>query len=109
MSLTVQAGELVPFDPSDIRVIDFNWADNLGSAAISGSATWTITAVEPASATVPTKDNESILSGNQIAQVRINVTGATANARYNIACKITTNETPSQTKEQSFDILVQNR
>lgn len=109
MSVTVQAGELVPFDPSDIRVMDFSWVSNLGSAQISGSATWTITAVSPSDATVPVKDNESIVTGNQIARVRINVTGATANARYNIACKISTNESPSQTKEQSFDILVQNR
>lgn len=110
MSLTVQAGDLVEMDPSDVRVFDFDWSTNLGTGVeISGSATWTITAVSPSDATVPVKDNESIVTGNQIARVRLNVTGATANARYNIACKITTNESPSQTKEQSFDILVQNR
>lgn len=108
MSLTVQAGELFVQDPSDIRVYVFSWDTNLASGVqISGSATWTITAVNPSDATLMTKDQESLVSGNRKAQVRLQ--GGTADARYRVACKITTNESPSQTKEQSFDILVQNR
>lgn len=108
MSLTIQAGELVVQDPSDVRVYRFDWTDNLGTGVeITGSATWTLSAIAPSDATLITKDQESIVTGNTKAQVRIQ--GGTADSRYRVACKVTTNETPSQTKEQSFDILVQNR
>lgn len=109
MSITVQAGKQVTQDPSDIRVYVFDWdALNLpDTAEISGSATWTISAVRPANATLLTKDQESILVGNRKAQVRLQ--GGQVGALYTIACKITTNETPSQTKEQSFFMLVENR
>lgn len=109
MSITVQSGQVVVQDPSDIRVYVFDWdAENLpDGAAISGSATWTISAVIPSDATLMTKDQESILSDNRKAQVRLQ--GGTVGARYNIACKISTNESPQQTKEQSFDILVEHR
>ena len=109
MSLTVYAGDLVVQDPSDIRIYVFDWGtSNLATGVeIAGSATWTITAVAPSDATLITKDQESIVSGNRKAKVRLQ--GGTNGARYNIACKITTNETPAQTKEQSFDMLVQHR
>lgn len=109
MSITVHSSDLVVQDPSDIRVYVFDWdADNLPTGVeISGAATWTITAVVPSDATLMTKDQESILSGNRKAQVRLQ--GGMNGARYNIACKVTTNESPAQTKEQSFDILVQHR
>lgn len=109
MSVTIRAGKTAKQDPSDIRLYTFDWdAINLpATVEISGSATWTISAVRPYNATLMTKDQESILSGNRKAQVRLQ--GGQVGALYNIACKITTNETPSQTKEQSFFVLVENR
>lgn len=109
MSQTIRAGQIAFQDPSDIRVYVFDWdADNLpGVVEISGSATWTISVVAPTGAALMTKDQESILSGNRKAQVRL--TGGVAGAIYNIACKITTNETPAQTKEQSFLVRVEDR
>lgn len=109
MSVTIKAGELSRQDPSDIRLYTFDWdASNLEALVeIAGAATWTVSAVRPTTATLLTKDQESILAGNRKAQVRLQ--GGTLGALYNIACKITTNETPSQTKEQSFFVLVENR
>lgn len=109
MSVTIQAGQRALHDPSDIRLYVFDWdADNLPvGVEITGAATWTISAVAPTTANLMTKDQESIVSGNRKAQVRLQ--GGDAGATYNIACKITTNETPSQTKEQSFVILVRQR
>ena len=107
--IIIDAGNLAIQDPSDILVYVFDWGtENLPvGVEISGAATWTITAISPTSATLMTKDQESILTGNRKAQVRLQ--GGQADARYNIACKITTNESPPQTKEQSFEILVQDR
>jgi hypothetical protein len=116
MSLTVNCeNALVRQDPSDARIYTFDWQPNFssGSAAISGSATWTITTISPIGATVMTKDQEAIVvsptSGIANRGARVRLQGGQDGGRYNIACKITTNESPSQTKEQSFDILVQNR
>jgi hypothetical protein len=109
MSLTVHSGDLVVQDPSDARVYVFDWgAENLPALVeISGAATWTLTTLYPVGATALTKDNESVLVGNRQAQVRLQ--GGQHGAKYNVACRITTNESPAQTKEQSFDVLVENR
>jgi hypothetical protein len=109
MSTTIRAGDMAVQDPSDIRVYTFDWdAENLPPGVIiSGAALWTISTVGPLDATVMTKDQETIVSGSRKAQVRLQ--GGQHGARYNIACKITTNESPPQTKEQSFDMLVENR
>jgi hypothetical protein len=109
MSLTIRAGGLALQDPSDSRVYVFDWDDeNLPAGVeISGAAVWTITAVHPSTATLMTKDQESLVTGNRKAQLRL--LGGVAGARYNIACKITTNETPAQIKEQSFNVWVAHR
>lgn len=54
-----------------------------------------------------TKDSESILvATNRTTQVRLS--GGTLGQLYEIANRIVTNETPSQTKEKSFRVLIEN-
>lgn len=54
-----------------------------------------------------TKDSESILvATNRTTQVRLS--GGTLGQLYEVANKIVTSETPSQTKEKSFRVLIEN-
>jgi len=123
----IAPGELVTKDPADIRNYPIDWdARNLSVSAQIATSTWTITAISPSTSDAAlTKDSESKLTAaeatalltaqgmprtitgdNRFTQVRL--TGGTLNQVYEIANKIVTNETPAQTKELSFRVLVQN-
>lgn len=105
----IQPGGLVRKDPSDIKVYVFDWdTDNLAAAVTIGTSTWTITAIKPSlTDTNLTSDNTSILAGLRKTQIRL--TAGTLGQTYEIANKIVTNESPSQTKERSFRVLIENQ
>ncbi len=110
MSITIKSGGLAVMDPSDVRVFTFDWdANNLSTAVTITTSSWTITTTQQNGLTVLTKDNESILSGSRRTQVRLNATTATVGDAYLVSNKIVTNESPTQTKEQSFQVVIQNR
>lgn len=106
-TITVPTGALVTKDPSDIKVFDVDWdTDNLAVAVTIMTSTWTIAALRPSQVdTALTKDNESILAGSRTTQVRL--IGGTLGQTYEIANKIVTNESPAQTKEYSFRLLIE--
>lgn len=107
--LTIQAGGLAVQGPNEIRVYQFDWGEkNLPAGVeISGAPVWTLTLISPIGAALMTKDQESLVTGNRKAQVRLQ--GGVVGARYLVACQILTNETPPATKQQSFTIVVQVR
>jgi hypothetical protein len=110
MSDTISSGGLVVIDPSDKRVVVFDWDTEALAADVEiASNTWTITAIKQIGATALTKDNEGIVTGNRKVQCRLDATTATAGDRYLVSSKITTDESPAQTLEQSFKVLIQNR
>lgn len=99
-------GDLVEQGPNDVRVYVFDWdARNLPAAVTIDSSVFTVTAVHPASAAALTVDNELILSGDRKTWLRLS--GGALGATYDIANRIVTNETPAQTKELSFRLLIQ--
>jgi hypothetical protein len=105
-TVTISPGALVTKDPSDIKVYIFDWdAENLAAAVSITTSSFSITAIRPAADTALTKDNESILSGSRKTQLRL--TAGTLGALYEITNRIVTNETPAQTKERSFRVLVE--
>lgn len=108
-TVTISPGALVAKDPADIKVYQVDWdTSNLGVGVTITTSTWTITALRPTpSDATLTKDNESVLAGSRITQVRLS--GGTLNQTYEIANKIVTNESPAQTKERSFQVLVTNQ
>jgi hypothetical protein len=108
-TVTIQSGGMVIKDPSDSRVYTFDWStNNLGVGVTITTSTWTITPIKPSTTdTALTKDNESILAGTRTTQVRL--LAGTLNQVYEIANRIVTNESPSQTKERSFYVLIQNQ
>lgn len=110
MSTTINPGGLLTLDPSDKRVILFNY-DNTSTLATGveiSTSTWTITAIRQAG-TALTSDNPSIVTGNRKTQVRLDATTATVGDVYELANKIVTNETPAQTIERSIRVLVESR
>lgn len=107
--LIVRPGDLVTFDPSDKRVLQFDWdSENLAASATIVNSVFTLKPLRAYTALL-TKDNETTLTGSRKTQLRIDATTARAGQRYRLSNKIVTNESPEQTKEQSIDILVQNR
>jgi hypothetical protein len=106
--LTIHDGELATKDPADILVYVFDFGEILPSTAlISGSATFTVTAIRPAGDTNLSKDSEAVLSGNRTCRVRL--TGGTLGAKYRIDCQIVTNELPAQTIERSFFLKIEQK
>lgn len=109
MSTSIRAGGLLILDPSDKRVIVFDWdTEALPTGVTIASNTFTIAAVQQAGATALTKDNESIPAGSRTTQLRLDATTATVGDKYLVASKIVTSESPAQTIERQFSVLVQN-
>jgi hypothetical protein len=97
-------------DPSDIRVLVFDWDDEALAAAVTiTTSTFTITTVKQNGLTILTKDNPTIVSGNRKTQVRLLATTATAGDKYLLANAIVTNESPAQTIERQIQVHIENQ
>lgn len=109
MSTTVKDGATITKDPSDISVYTFDWdAEHLAEGVSISTSTWTLTGVSGDTTTTPmTKDQASILSGNRKTQIRLSA-GA-AGSVWKLDNAITTDESPSQQKERSVRIRVEQR
>lgn len=105
----IDAGDEVLKDPVDAKVYGADWdTNNLAVGVTITASVWTITALTPSAIdTALTKDTESVLAGTRKTQVRL--LGGTLGQTYEVANKIVTSENPTQTKERSFRVLVQNR
>lgn len=110
MTDTIRTGGLFVLDPSDKRVIQFDWdTEGLPADVEIGTSTFTIGVLKQNGATVLTKDNPSIVSGNRSTQVRLDATTATVGDKYTLANTIVTNESPSQTIERQITVLIENQ
>lgn len=106
--ITIRDGGLATKDPADISTYKFDWDTfHLAAGVTISTHVFTITVIFPVGDTALTKDQESILAGNRSTQLRL--TGGTLGAQYRIHDKIVTNETPAQTKERSFYLLVEDK
>lgn len=101
MSITIAPNELVIKDPASQRLYQFDFDDMLAALAEIASATITITGDDA----VLTHDNDAIVTGNR--KVNTRVLAGTFGKRYTVTCSIVTNETPTQTEERSFRLLVE--
>jgi len=122
--VVVRSGEDIELDPSDERVICFDWDRvNLATGTQINTSTFTITVIKQIGGTALTKDNESRLTAaqattalgrtvstdNRATQLRVLATTATEGDKYELANKVVLNDTPAQTKEQSVRIVIRNR
>lgn len=110
MSTTIRPGDTYVLDPSDKRVLVFDWSTEGLSAGVEiSSSTFTIGTTRQNGVTALTKDNPSILSGNRKTQVRLDATTATVGDIYTLANSITTNESPAQIIERQITVMVQHQ
>jgi hypothetical protein len=111
MSATiVSPGGLARQDTNDKRVYQFDWdAENLPSGVHIATSTFTVTVRRPSGATTLSKDNEGIVGGAGVGRkTTLRLYGGQLDGLYEVANKIVTDESPAQTKERSFLVLVQN-
>jgi hypothetical protein len=115
MSLTVEDGALITLDPNDQTVLSWDWdAKHLGVGVTINTSAFTLTAISPTTATGITKDNPSILTASPYnsrwTQIRVLVGGDSALGQlFELANTITSSEAPSQSKERSIRLLVQQK
>jgi hypothetical protein len=110
MTTSIRPQGLLRLDPSDIRVILFDWDDEALAASVTiSTSTFTITTVKQNGLTILTKDNPTIVTGNRKTQVRLLATTATAGDKYLLANAIVTNESPAQTIERQITVLIENQ
>jgi len=107
MSTTIQAGGVLVLDPNDERIINFDWDDVLSTGVEILSSTWTIAAIKQSGITALTADSGVILDGNRVTQSRFIATTATNGDQYWVSNQIETDESPAETIEQRFRVLVQ--
>ena len=121
-SIVIKSGALVIQDPSDSKVYVFDWdGDNLKPGVTIASNLFTIKAIGPSTSdTALVKDAEAMLTAAEASTAlertvtldnratRLRLTVGTLGQTYEIANKIVSSETPSQTKERSFRVLIQN-
>jgi hypothetical protein len=106
---SIEAGGTLVLDPSDKRVISFNWDDVLpDGVALAGSA-WTIAAIVQSGETALTNDNAAYVAAARTTSTRLLATTASEGDAYWVSNKITTDETPAQEIEQRFKVLIQDQ
>lgn len=98
MSVTYDGGTITK-DPDANRVYVMDWTNDIGAAEISTS-TWIVSGPDSSLAA----DNDSIVTGNKKAQVRL--TGGTLGKAYTVTNRIVTNASPAETEDASVKVLV---
>jgi len=107
-TVTVAPGDLITMDPSDKKVVTFDFdTSNLAAAVTLASFTITITALRQIGVTALTYDNSALVAGNRSVTARLLATTATLGDRYRVSCKGTTSTSPAEEKEYSIFVLIQ--
>jgi hypothetical protein len=121
--VVILPGDEVSKDPNDIKVYCFDWdANSLAPTVAINTSTFTITAIYPSTTDVAlTIDSTALLTAAQATSAlqrtvtldsrvtRFRLTAGTPGQIYEVANKIVTTESPAQTKERSFRIVVENQ
>jgi len=98
--ITITDGGYCEKDSDEVLVYEFDF-DTLNLAAgveLTSVGTFII------SGTGLTQDNQALVSGNRKTRVRL--AAGTVGTKYTIANRVTTNESPSQTKEKRFYLRI---
>lgn len=106
-TVIIKNGDLVLKDPADIKIYHMDWGTlNLPAGVTLNTSIWTIKAISPSTTDVAlTKDQETILADGTTSRLRL--TGGTVGQTYDITNRIVSSESPSQTKERSFRVLIE--
>lgn len=101
--ITITDGGHCEKDSDEVLVYQFDYDTlNLASGvALTSAGTFVLL---PAAGITLTKDNETLLAGSRKTSVRLS--GGTVGTKYTVINRVTTNETPSQTKEKRFSLRI---
>lgn len=118
MTRTIRAGGLVVKDPNSEELFAIDWdLEHLRAGVQINSQTFYIAGADA----ILTKDSESLLTAAQATTqfertvtldnrgTQLRLKAGTLGTRYTVTNRIVTNETPAQTKDASFIVLIQNR
>lgn len=99
---------LVTKDPSDIKTYVIDWdSENLSGGTTISSSTWTLTQLAGVTTTPLTSDQDAIISGSR--RTRIRLTAGALGSHWRVDNRIVTTETPPQTKDRAFYVLIEDR
>lgn len=101
-----QPGDLIQKDSNSDEPYGFDWTlwlAELGVGVLISTSTWTITGSDA----VLTKHDDTIVAGALKTQAFF--AAGTANAKYTVTNRVTTNSSPAVTDDRSFLVLVTNR
>jgi hypothetical protein len=102
MSTQIHSGGQLTKDPNSEEFVTMDWdVEHLPLGVTIATSTFTITGPDASL----DFDNDDILTGQRETTLRL--TGGTEGKRYTVTNRIVTDETPSQTKDASFRVLVQ--
>lgn len=118
MSIRIKSGGLVTLDPDADEAFDVDWdREHLPSSVGIASSTWAITgrggvaALDQHDDDIGQYDADDLWEANAAGRVtRIFLTGATGIAVaqvYRVTNTIVTDTTPPETKDASFEVLIQ--
>ncbi len=102
MSTQIHSGGQVTKDPNSEEFFTVDWdAEHLAAGVSIATSDFVITGPDAAL----TFDSDDVLTGGRSTTLRL--IGGTVGKRYIITNTIVTDETPTQTKDASFRVLVQ--
>jgi len=118
MSRTIRAGGLIVKDPNSSEIYAVDWdLEHLRAGVQIASQSFLITGADA----VLTKDSEGLLTAAQATTqfartvtldnrgTSLRLLAGTLGVKYTVTNRIITNESPAQTKDASFKVLVQQR
>lgn len=93
--MSVKPGATVTKDPDAALVYTWDWSAWLVGDAVIDTATFAVDVAPDASLTLDEDDSD-----DTTASVRIN--GGTVGKKYQVRCRVVTDETPAQTDDRSI-------
>jgi len=110
VAIVIVPGQQLEKDPSDWKLIEFDWDTHLavGAAMVDkGTLVITDTTQPPDESISLTQDEFSLVAGNR--KVHFRLKDGTPGHMYNVSHFIETNETPSQKRDRSFFVWVRQK
>lgn len=107
-TVLIASGDLVTQAPGTSKVYAFDWDTlNLAAAAIILSSEFSVVALKPRTATLPTLDDSGAGLGVAVdgRSAKVEISELVLGAKYRITHAITDSETTDQVKEGSFELL----
>lgn len=105
VTIEIRDGGLATQDPSDARVYRMTWEDNLAAGVTFTTNTFTVTQLSGTATPALTRDSVSADGLDTI----VRLSGGAEGGLYRIDNLVITNESPAQTKERHFKVLVQTK